>query len=164
MNCFYATGIRISELVKIKINHINLDSRTIKIKGKGNKERLVVFGKTVSSILNNYMIERNEQNQNQSLYLFAKLKNISKSSDGHIHTRTVYGIVKKYIKKISDNEKLSPHSLRHSFATHLLDNGADLVSVKDLLGHSSLTSTQVYTHIQIKKLKKIFSKSHPHAK
>ena len=82
----------------------------------------------------------------------------------HISIRTVFNIVKKYLRIISDDDKLSPHSLRHSFATHLLDNGADLLSVKDLLGHEDLSSTQVYTHVSIKKIKEIYKIAHPHAK
>ena len=78
--------------------------------------------------------------------------------------RTVFNVVKNYLREVSDDEKLSPHSLRHTFATHMLNNGADLIAIKDLLGHSSLTSTQVYTHLQSKKLKKIYEKSHPHGK
>ena len=79
-------------------------------------------------------------------------------------SRTVFNVVKKYLRKVSDDEKLSPHSLRHTFATHMLNNGADLMAIKDLLGHSSLSSTQVYTHLQPEKLKKIYEKAHPHGK
>lgn len=166
LELFYATGLRISELVKIKTGNIQIESGTIKVLGKGNKERMVVFGKTASIILREYLKQRTEYEQfNLSPYLFPQFK---KSRDGsmhsHIHVKTVFNIVKKYIRQISSDEKLSPHSLRHSFATHLLENGADLMAVKDLLGHASLSSTQVYTHVQIKKLKDVYNQAHPHAK
>ena len=115
-------------------------------------------------ILNEYIEKRNENKElgKSSFLLPSRLKkNISNT---FISTRTVFSIVKKYIKKISNNEKLSPHSIRHSFATHLLDKGANLVSVKELLGHASLSSTQIYTHVKIEKLKDEYRKSHPHGK
>ena len=104
-----------------------------------------------------------EQKNDKSFFLFPGYSKKS-SLSAHISTRTVYSIVKKYIKKISNNESLSPHSIRHSFATHLLDNGANIMSVKELLGHASLSSTQIYTHVKIEKLKKEYNKSHPHGK
>ena len=97
-------------------------------------------------------------------YLFPALRRNKKSGKSHMAVRTVFNVAKKYLQKISDNEKLSPHSLRHTFATHMLNNGADLMAIKDLLGHSSLSSTQVYTHLQPEKLKKIYEKAHPHGK
>ena len=87
-----------------------------------------------------------------------------KLKNNYITTRTIYNIVKKYIKFVSNNEKLGPHSLRHSFATHLLQSGSDLMAIKDLLGHASLGSTQIYTHLDTKRMKEIYNKSHPHAK
>ena len=86
-----------------------------------------------------------------------------KSKNNCISTRTIYNIVKKYVKLVASNEKLGPHSLRHSFATHLLQGGADLMAIKDMLGHESLSSTQIYTHLDTKKMKEIYNKSHPHA-
>ena len=166
LELFYATGLRISELIKIKIADIQAEGGTIKVLGKGNKERIVIFGKTASNILREYLKRRFDYEKfNLSVYLFPQLK---KSKDGsmnsHIHVKTVFNIVKKYIRQVSSDEKLSPHSIRHSFATHLLNNGADLIAVKDLLGHVSLSSTQVYTHVQIKKIKDVYNQAHPHAK
>ena len=88
--------------------------------------------------------------------------NIYKKNNQNISEKTLFNIVKKYLKMISNNEKLSPHSLRHSFATHLLENGADLLAVKDMLGHEDLSSTQIYTHVNIKKIKEVYRKAHPH--
>jgi len=166
LELFYATGIRISELIKIKLRDIQLESSTIKVIGKGNKQRIVIFGETVNHILRSFLKQRAEiVKYNVSPYLFPQLKkSVNGSMHSHIHVKTVYNIVKKYIRQISTDEKLSPHSLRHSFATHLLDNGADIMSVKDLLGHASLSSTQIYTHVQIKKLKEAYNQAHPHAK
>ncbi len=166
LELFYATGLRISELIKIKCAHIQLESGTIKVLGKGNKERVVIFGATASEILRTYLMQRGELKQYElSPYLFPQIKkSIDGSMKSHIHVRTVFNIVKKYIRQISSDEKLSPHSLRHSFATHLLNNGADLMAVKDLLGHASLSSTQIYTHVQVKKLKEVYNQAHPHAK
>ena len=166
LELFYATGLRISELIKIKCAHIQLESGTIKVLGKGNKERVVIFGATASEILRTYLMQRGELKQYElSPYLFPQIKkSIDGSMKSHIHVKTVFNIVKKYIRQISSDEKLSPHSLRHSFATHLLDNGADLMAVKDLLGHASLSSTQIYTHVQVKKLKEVYNQAHPHAK
>lgn len=166
LELFYSTGIRISELVNIKMKDIQEENRIIRIFGKGNKERLVIFSSYVAEAFKQYMIEivKHVDIHSQE-YLFPPIrKSKSKNSSNHISQKTVYNIVKKYIKQVSNNEKLSPHSLRHTFATHLLNNGADLMAVKELLGHSSLTSTQVYTHVQIDKLKNEYNKSHPHAK
>lgn len=166
LELFYATGLRISELIKIKIGNIQTESGTIKVLGKGNKERIVVFGATASDILREYLKQRAKCEQfNLSPYLFPQFKkSIDGSMKSHINVKTVFNIVKKYIRQISSDEKLSPHSLRHSFATHLLENGADLMAVKDLLGHTSLSSTQIYTHVQTKKLQEVYNQAHPHAK
>ena len=158
LEIFYSTGVRISELVKIKIDDIKLDDNSISILGKGGKKRIVIIGNYAKKKLQDYL---NYDEVNSDGYLF---KNVRKSSIGHISERNVFNIVKKYTVKVTKNVKISPHALRHTFATHLLNNGADLMSVKELLGHSDLSSTQIYTHVNIKQLKKSFLKAHPHAK
>ena len=105
-----------------------------------------------------------ENLKNKSKYLFPSKKRKNHLKNNCITTRTIYNIVKKYLKLISSNERLGPHSLRHSFATHLLQSGSDLMAIKDLLGHESLGSTQIYTHLDTKKMKEIYRQSHPHAK
>jgi len=157
LEIFYSTGMRISELVSIKTRNINFQKQIISILGKGNKERNVILGKNATEALKNYLrVNKNSNN----IYLYPSINN----SGSHISISYVYKMVKNYLMKISNDEKLSPHSLRHSFATHLLNNGADLMSVKDLLGHKDLSSTQIYTHVSIEKMKKIYKQSHPHGK
>ena len=163
LEIFYSTGIRISELISIELINIDINKKMIKVFGKGKKERYVIVGKEALKSLDEYLKIRHLlfQNNKDNKFLYPQLK---KGKSLHINEKTVYNMVKKYLKKVSNNEKLSPHSLRHSFATHLLDNGADLMAVKDLLGHKDLSSTQVYTHISIDKMKKIYKVAHPHAK
>tara|TARA_Y100000996_G_scaffold410812_2_gene393822 strand:- start:211 stop:1104 length:894 start_codon:yes stop_codon:yes gene_type:complete len=157
IDILYSTGIRVSECSSILIKDINLDNKTIKVTGKGNKERMVVFGDQTKKNMLNYL--NDILDYQQECFLFP-----SKSKKKSITTRTIYNIVKKYIKLVSNNEKLGPHSLRHSFATHLLEGGSNLMAIKDLLGHESLSSTQIYTHLDIKRMKEIYNKSHPQAK
>ena len=159
IDLLYSTGIRVSECASILISNINFKNNSIKILGKGKKERMVLFGHKTKKNLMRYI---NEENIKIDGYLF--ISGNKKSKNNYITTRTIYNIVKKYIKFISSNEKLGPHSLRHSFATHLLQTGSDLMAIKDLLGHSSLSSTQIYTHLDTKRMKEIYDKSHPHAK
>ena len=159
IDLLYSTGIRVSECASILISNINFKNNSIKILGKGKKERMVLFGDKTKENLIRYI---NEENINIDGYLF--ISGNKKSKNNYITTRTIYNIVKKYIKFVSSNEKLGPHSLRHSFATHLLQTGSDLMAIKDLLGHSSLSSTQIYTHLDTKRMKEIYDKSHPHAK
>ena len=159
IDLLYSTGIRVSECASILISNINFKNNSIKILGKGKKERIVLFGDKTKKNLMRYM---NQENIQIDGYLF--MSRNKKSKNNYITTRTIYNIVKKYIKFISSNEKLGPHSLRHSFATHLLQTGSDLMAIKDLLGHSSLSSTQIYTHLDTKRMKEIYDKSHPHAK
>lgn len=159
LEIFYSTGIRISELVKIELNKVDLNKRTVKVKGKGDKERIVILGDRAILSLKNHI----NKNSIRHFYLYPSLLIKSKEKT-HISINYVYKMVKKYLSYISGNDKLSPHSLRHSFATHLLNNGADLMSVKDLLGHEDLSSTQIYTHVTIDKMKKIYKISHPHGK
>ncbi len=161
LELFYSTGVRISELISIKIDDIDLNKKLIKIVGKGEKERFVIIGKEALNSLLEYLKIRKGLKRENNFFLYPNLK---KNKKFHISDKTVYNMVKKYLMKISDNEKLSPHSLRHSFATHLLENGADLMSVKDLLGHQDLTSTQIYTHLSIDKIKQAYKKAHPHGK
>ena len=160
LELFYSTGIRISELTQIKINDININQNFMKVLGKGNKERIVILNKPSIKILIKYM---HIFCQKEQIYLFSPLINRNKLT-GHISEKAIYNITKKHLKRISNDEKLSPHSLRHSFATHLLQSGADMMSVKELLGHESLSSTQVYTHVQLEKMKKEYKKSHPLSK
>jgi len=157
LELFYSTGVRISELIKIKLEDINYDNNSINILGKGNKRRLVIIGNYAKKRLLDFL---NYNNQNVG-FLF---KNERKSKTGYISERFVFNIVKKHVQKVTNNQKISPHSLRHTFATHLLNNGADLMSLKELLGHSDLSSTQIYTHVNIEQMKKAFKKAHPHAK
>ena len=158
LEIFYSTGVRISELVRIKIEDINLKNNSINILGKGNKKRVVIIGNYAKKKIENYL---NYKHKKSCGFLFPNLK---KSKNKHISERTVFNIVKKYVSKVTQNEKISPHSLRHTFATHLLNNGADLMSVKELLGHKDLSSTQIYAHVNIAQMKKAFKKAHPHAK
>ena len=157
LEILYSTGLRISELISIKLDNINIDNKVIKVFGKGSKERYVLLGKEALNSLSDYLNNIDTKNTN-SIFLYPAVNgNVNK----YISQRTMFNIIKKYLVMISNNEKLSPHSLRHSFATHLLDNGADLLAVKDLLGHEDLSSTQIYTHVNIGKLKNIYSKAHP---
>jgi len=164
LELFYATGIRISELINIKMNDIRIEEGIIHIIGKGSKERIVMMGHESIDALRKYLSIIKEAKTENINFLFPALRAGKNGNKGSISTRTVFNIVKKYLKIISKDEKLSPHSLRHTFASHMLDNGADLMAIKDMLGHKSLSSTQVYTHLQPEKLKKVYKQSHPHAK
>ena len=165
LELFYATGVRISELVSIRFRDIRMEEGIIHVFGKGNKERIVMIGSDAQGTMRHYKKFLHERNiAGQDNYLFPALRRNKSGGNSHIAIRTVFNVAKKYLRKVSDDEKLSPHSLRHTFATHMLNNGADLMAIKDLLGHSSLSSTQVYTHLQPEKLKKIYEKAHPHGK
>ena len=162
IDILYSTGIRVSECCSILKQDISLSNNTIKVLGKGNKNRLVVFGDQTKLNIEKYL---SEESSNKSKFLFpSNYKTKINLNDRNITSRTIYNIVKKYIKLVSSNEKLGPHALRHSFATHLLQSGSDLMAIKDLLGHESLSSTQIYTHLDTERMKKIYKQSHPHAK
>ena len=154
----YSTGIRRSELIGLKRSDIDLRKQQLKVFGKGGKERLVPFGDSLCNSLKAYLKVKNETfpSSGESLFLTDKGK--------PVYPKLIYNTVKKYLSLVSTSEQKSPHVLRHSFATHLSDNGADLNAVKELLGHSSLAATQIYTHNSIEKLKKVYEKAHPKAK
>ena len=153
---FYATGMRLSELIQCKENQLDLSKSVIKVLGKGNKERILPISKELGQALAQYIQEKPEQ-ANGNPYLFVTEKGKS------LQPRAVYSFVKFYLSQVTTLQKKSPHVLRHSFATHLMNNGADLNAVKELLGHASLAATQVYTHNTIEKLKEVFAKAHPKA-
>ena len=156
---FYATGIRLSELSNIKKEDIDFYYQTIKIIGKRKKERLVPFSPKLSAVLKEYIkiYEKNFGIIKQNTFLFVTKKGKA------IYAKLIYRTIRKYLDMVSTVEKRSPHVLRHTFATHLLDNEADLVAIKEILGHSSLAATQVYTHTSIEKLKKSYKQAHPRA-
>lgn len=157
LELLFVTGIRVSELVNIKINDINLYNREIKIFGKGSKERIVIFSTNCLNNLNNYLKERDKINKKNSNYL------ILNKNGGKISTTSIRNILNK-IKLISGTKtKITPHMLRHTFATDMLNNGADLVSVKKLLGHESLDTTSIYTHVTNEQVKKVYENAHPRA-
>ena len=153
---FYSTGIRRIELVNIKLTDLNLEGKTLKVLGKRNKERILPLLNSTIQTLNDYLMERNKLPiVSDKATLFLTKKGVK------IYETLVYRIINEYFSLASSKVKKSPHILRHSFATHLLNQGADLNAVKELLGHSSLAATQVYTHNSISELKKVYAKSHP---
>lgn len=158
LELFYLTGMRLSELVNIKFTDINISGQTIKVLGKRNKERIIPLGEKTVSLTEKYKIARSTiPGVSEIDYLFVT-KNGKK-----IYQKLVYRVVKYYLSAVSTMEKKSPHILRHTFATHMLNNGADLNAIKEILGHANLSATQVYTHNTIEKLKKVYKHAHPKA-
>lgn len=157
LELFYGTGVRLSELISLKEKDINLKQQTIKVLGKRNKERVIPFTKNLVSISKSYLEIRNKMISKQEHGLL-----LVTESGTACYPMLIYRIVKQHLQSTTAERK-SPHILRHTYATHLLDKGAEINAVKDLLGHSSLAATQVYTHNSMEKLKKVFEKAHPKA-
>lgn len=152
IDVFYMTGIRLSELLSLKINDIDQSNQTIKVLGKRNKERIIPLS---INLLNDILNFSEKHKINNYIFVNFEGKNLS--------SKKVYIIVNKCLSMVSSIEKKSPHVLRHTFATHMLNNGADINSIKEILGHSNLSATQVYTHNTIDRLKSIYKQAHPRA-
>lgn len=159
IDMFYTTGIRRIELISLKMQNIDLHNRTLKVLGKRNKERILPIVPVIASQIEKYLTERAQLEViKDSEYFFLMLKGVK------LNDSFVYRLINYYFSNVSEKVKKSPHILRHTFATHLLNNGADLNSVKELLGHASLASTQVYTHSSLSELKKVYGQAHPRNK
>ena len=149
----YGCALRVSELCGINLVDLELKNKVIKIRGKGNKERFVPFGDKSLGIIQNYLFWRKNITNSNALLVNHK---------GHrIYPRFVHRVVHKYLGKVTDVKKKSPHVLRHTAATHMLDRGADIRAVKEILGHENLSTTQIYTHVSIERLKSTYKKAHP---
>ena len=146
------TGVRLSELLSLKINDIDQPNQTIKVLGKRNKERIIPLS---INLLNEILNFSEKHKTNNYIFVNCEGKNLS--------SKQVYIIVNKYLSMVSTIKKKSPHVLRHTFATHMLNNGADINAIKEILGHSNLSATQIYTHNTIDKLKNIYKQAHPRA-
>lgn len=158
LQLFYNTGMRQAELTGLKETAISKTNSTIKVLGKGNKERIIPVSNQLMNKMQGYMTEKR-----RLLEAFDEDVLLVTASGKKLYPRYVYNAVNKYLKEVTTIDKKSPHVLRHTFATHLMNNGADLNAVKELLGHSSLAATQIYTHNTIEKLKSIHKKAHPKA-
>ena len=163
LELFYSSGLRIGEIVQINIGDLDFSLRCLLVKGKGKKERMVPFGKRAAEALSLYYVKarplitgRPEPDVNEPFFVNWRGQRLT--------TRGVYGIVTGYLKEVAPTRNLSPHALRHTFATHLLDGGADLRSVQELLGHARMSSTQIYTHVSVEKIKMVYDSAHPRAK
>jgi integrase/recombinase XerC len=157
LELLYASGIRVSELIGLNLEDLNFDERLIRVKGKGKKERMIPFGRTAEESLQIYISRRMMINKGkideEALFLNYRGQRLS--------TRSVERTVSFYIQRSAVIRKISPHSLRHSFASHLLSRGADLRIIQELLGHESLATTQKYTHVDLRHLLEVYKKSHP---
>jgi integrase/recombinase XerC len=163
LEVLYATGVRVGELVNLKVNQINFEEKTIRVQGKGKKERMVLLGGPAIAALKAYLLERRrleslmgaEKDENPPLFVDHK--------GNPLTDRSIRRMVEKCVRKSLLSKHISPHSLRHTFATHLLDSGADLRVIQELLGHESLSTTQKYIHVSIGKLMEVYEKAHPKA-
>ena len=157
MEIFYATGMRLSELVNLKEQDIDLENCQVKVLGKRNKERIIPFTNRLRNLFTEYLDKRKENitDDNNLLFVTGKGK--------PIYQKLVYRIVTHRLGQVTTLDKKSPHVLRHTFATHMLNHGADINSIKEILGHANLSATQVYTHNTIEKLKKVYKQAHPRA-
>ncbi|UCC94289.1 MAG: site-specific tyrosine recombinase XerD [Candidatus Omnitrophota bacterium] len=160
LEIMYATGLRVSEVSSLKLSSVNLDVGFVKCKGKGSKERIVPLGKIAQHFLQKYFVGGRPKllGKKISIHLFLA------QGARPLTRQSIWKMIKKMVKKAGIRKRVSPHTLRHSFATHLLERGADLRSVQEMLGHSSITTTQLYTHINKTRLKEIHNRFHPRAK
>ena len=149
----YGCALRVSELCNLNFGDLDLINQTLRVKGKGSKVRITPVGSKSLDIVKQYIKNINHQNNNEPL--------IKTKGGNRIYPRFVYRIINKYLSKVTDIKKKSPHILRHSAATHMLDKGADLRAVKEILGHENLSTTQIYTHVSVERLKSTYKKSHP---
>lgn len=163
LELFYGTGIRLSELTAVNLEDLNLEMRQMTVLGKGNRQRIVPLGKQALAALNRHLETRSElfdsetgSDARKALFLAAHGQ--------RIYPRAVQRMVRSYLERTSEVTQKSPHILRHSFATHLLDRGADIRVIKELLGHASLAATQVYTHTSVERLRNVYEQAHPRAK
>lgn len=163
LELFYSSGLRVGELVQINMIDIDFTGRVIRVKGKGRKERVVPLGSYACHALWEYLqkarpvlTEKRNPSPEDPFFVNSRGKRLT--------TRGVYGIVTKYLKEVAPFRNLTPHSLRHTFATHLLEGGADLRSVQELLGHSRMSSTQIYTHVTGERIRSVYQQAHPRAK
>ena len=154
---FYSTGIRLSELVGLNDKDVDLDQMQLKVTGKRNKQRIIPFGEELATALHHYIAVRDAQFGGAGEALFLNDKG------GRIADHQVYGIVRKYLSAVTSLKKRSPHVLRHTFATAMLNNGAGLESIKDLLGHESVSTTEIYAHTTFEQLKRVYKEAHPRA-
>jgi site-specific recombinase XerD len=156
LELIYSAGLRVSEAVGIDLHDIDFGSRTVQVTGKGSKSRIALFGRTCASAIQDYVSEER---------IASRVGNALFTNDHGIRitTRTVQNLIKRWAKRVGLPESVSPHTLRHSFATHLLDGGADLKSVQQLLGHENMATTQIYTHVSMERLRETVTKSHPRA-
>jgi len=158
LELMYATGVRVSELVNIKVSDITLSNQSILVLGKGSKERIVYYNNVCKKILDNYLKIYQNLNKKNSEYLILNFKGDKFTTQG------ISYVLNKIIKKISFNKHITPHMLRHSFATHLLNNGCDLLTVQELLGHASISTTGIYTHVTLDHIKDVYYNCHPRGK
>ena len=159
LELLYATGLRVSELVNIKISDINKSDKSIKVLGKGSKERIVLYNNHTKVALDKYLSDGyHSLNKKNNGYL------ILNNRGDRISDRYIRDIINKYVKKAGLDIKISPHTLRHTFATDMLEEGSDLMTVKELLGHESLNTTSIYTHITNEQIRKTYNNAHPRAK
>lgn len=154
LELLYNTGLRLSEISSLRKGDIDFKTGEIKVLGKGNKERIVPIGENAAKILTGYLDSKNSKDD----FIF------SNKYGEKLGRRGIARVVKKYGAKVIEEKKFSPHVLRHSFATHLLDEGANLLAVKEMLGHEKLSTTQIYTHLSLNRLKEVYKKAHPRAK
>jgi tyrosine recombinase XerC len=161
LEVFYSTGIRLSELHSLGVADIDLFGEVIKVKGKGRKERIVPLGRMASKAVRDYLPERarflKTRKRTEEMGLFVN------RCGRRLTRRGIQQIVRRYLQQVSGARQMSPHVLRHTFATHMLDRGADLRAVQELLGHASLSSTQIYTHVTTERLKRVYNQAHPRA-
>ena len=161
LELLYASGMRVSELAALDINDLDMDQRQIRVIGKGNRERIVFFGRPAASAVIHYLNHGRQVLLRKRADAETESALLLNPSGTRLSVRSIQNIVRKYVIQTAASANISPHSLRHSFATHLLDRGADLRSIQELLGHKNLGTTQIYTHVTTQRLKEVYAKAHP---
>jgi integrase/recombinase XerC len=160
LELLYSSGLRVSELVNLNIEHLDRKARLVRVSGKGGKERVVPVGRKAIAAVSEYL-EQTAQQRKRPGYGTDQGPLFLNNRSGRLSSRSVHRLVKRYSRECGITTEISPHSIRHTFATHLLDGGADLRSIQEMLGHASLSTTQKYTHMSIDKLMEVYDKSHP---